>query len=252
MKWKDYNMSIVNDLLESLDMDVPVRNVLVGVHWTVICSRFCGLAATFTGEKPHGHEKARYVGHMHEKSVRELAELILSDNLLEASIGVAAINSLLPVDESRAAELNAVEVLIEHGQGKNIALVGHFPFIPKLRNAADQLWVIEQHPSEGEFPAESAGDLIPQADVVAITSSSLINHTLDGLLAFCRPESLVMMLGPSTPLSPVLFNYGISILSGSRVIDEDAVLRTVSQGATFQQVEGVRLLSVERDAWNSR
>jgi hypothetical protein len=33
-------------------------------------------------------------------------------------------------------------------------------------------------------------------------------------------------------------------------MDEAAVLRTVGQGATFQQVEGVRLLTFRRDAWN--
>ncbi|HLE50520.1 MAG TPA: DUF364 domain-containing protein [Anaerolineales bacterium] len=243
-------MNILNDLLDSLDMGAPIRTVLVGVHWTVVCSRFCGLASTFTGDKPHGHDPARSVGHLHEKSARELAEYARSDNLLEASIGVAAINSLLAVDESGAAEVNAVDVLIEHGRGKNVALVGHFPFISKLRLTAGQMWVIEQHPTDGEYPAESAADLIPQADVVAITSSALINHTLDGLLALCRPEALVMMLGPSTPLSPVLYNHGVSILSGSRVVDEAAVLRTVGQGASFQQVEGVQLITLRRGKWN--
>ena len=111
--------------------------------------------------------------------------------------------------------------------------------------------MLEQHPAEGDYPADAAINLIPQADVVAITSTALINRTLDGLLALCRPEALVMMLGPSTPLSPVLFNHGVSIISGSRVIDESAVLRTVGQGANFQQVEGVRLLTLRRDEWNS-
>jgi hypothetical protein len=236
-------MNILNDLLDSLDMDAPVRTVLVGVHWTVVCSRFCGLASTFTGDKPHGHDSARSVGHLHEKSARELAEYARSDNLLEASIGVAALNSLLEMDESQAVEINAVEVLIEHGRGKDVALVGRFPFIPKLRPAVGQLWVIEQHPAEDEYPAAAAADLIPQADVVAITSSALINHTLDGLLALCRPGSLVMTLGPSTPLSPVLFHCGVDIISGTQVDDEAAVLRTVGQGASFRQVEGVKLLT---------
>jgi hypothetical protein len=53
------------------------------------------------------------------------------------------------------------EVLADHGQGKNIALVGHFQFIPKLRQAAGSQ-VIEQRPVEGEFLAEAAGDLIPR------------------------------------------------------------------------------------------
>jgi uncharacterized protein (DUF4213/DUF364 family) len=240
-------MNILNDLLATLPDNAAVRSVLVGAHWTVVCSRYCGLASTITGDKPHGHEQVRDVGRLHLKSARELAEYAPSDNVLEASIGVAAINSLLDVDESRAVEINAGEVLAERGYGKNVALVGHFPFIPKLRQTAGQLWVIEQRPSEGEYPAKSAADLIPQADVVAITGTALINHTLDGLLALCRPNALVMILGPSTPLSPVLFEHGATIVSGARVIDEAAVLRTIGQGATFQQVEGVRLLTLRAE-----
>ncbi len=236
-------MSILDDLLNSLSVDAPVRSVLVGAHWTVVCSRHCGLAATLMGDHVHGHSQVRDAGRLHSKTAGELTEYARSDDLLEASLGVAAVNSLLDVDESRAVEINAVEVLIEHGHGRNVALVGHFPFIPKLRPAVGQLWVIEQRPAEGDYPAEAAADLIPQADVVAITSSALINHTLDGLLALCRSDSLVMALGPSTPLSPVLFAHGVGILSGSRVVDEAAVLRTVGQGASFQQVEGVRLLT---------
>jgi uncharacterized protein len=236
-------MVLLNDLLTSITEDAPVRSVLVGVHWTVVCSRHCGLASTLLGNKPHGHEKVRDVGSLHQKSARELAEFAQSDNLLEASIGVAAINSLLDLDMSLAVELNAGEVLADRGRGKKIALVGHFPFIPRLRQVAGQLWVIEQRPAEGEFPVGAAGDLIPQADVVALTGSALINHTLDGLLELCHPDALVMVLGPSTPLSPLLFEYGVTILSCSRIVDEAAALRTVGQGATFQQVEGVKLLT---------
>ena len=240
-------MNILDDLLNGLEVDAPVRSIFVGVHWTVVCSRHCGMAATLMDTHVHGHSQVRDAGHLHTKSARELAEYARSDNPLEASIGMAAINSLLEVDESRAVEINAMEVLIEHGQDKIVALVGHFPFIPKLRPAVGQLWVLEKRPAEGDYPAEAAPDLIPWADMVAITSTALINHTLDGLLALCRPEALVMMLGPSTPLSPMLFTHGVSILSGSMIVDEAAVLRTVGQGATFQQVQGVRLLTFRRN-----
>lgn len=241
-------MSLINDLLHAIQADALVRSVLVGAHWTLVCSRGCGLASTMIGDKPHGHEKVRDVGRLHLKSARELAEYIRSDNLLEASIGLAALNSLLEVDESFAVEINAAEVLQEHGAGKKVALVGHFPFIPRLRQAAAELWVIEQHPTEGEYPASAASELIPHADVVALTGSALINHTLEGLLALCQPQALVVVLGPSTPLSPVLFQYGVSILSGARVVDEVAALRTIGQGATFQQVEGVKLLTFTRES----
>jgi len=242
-------MNIIDSLIATLpEENVPVRSVLVGAHWTVVCSRHCGMASTLIDNHSHGHSQVKDAGRLHTKTARELAEYARSDNPLEASIGVAAINSLLEVDESSAVEINAFDVLTRHGHGRNVALVGHFPFIPKLRPAVGQLWVLEQHPAEGDYPAEAAADLIPQADVVAITSTALINQTLSGLLALCRPDALVMALGPSTPLSPVMFNHGINILSGSRVVDESAVQRTVAQAASFQQVEGVRLLTLQRDS----
>jgi uncharacterized protein (DUF4213/DUF364 family) len=239
-------MDLLNDILKSIDADAPVRSILVGAHWTVVCSRHCGMASTLAGDKPHGHEQVRDVGHLHLKSARDLAEYSLSENLLEASIGVAAINSLLDFDLGPAVEANASDLLEKHGRGRKVAIVGHFPFIPGLRKVAGQLWVIEQHPVEGDFPADSAADLIPQADVVALTGSALINHTLNGLLALCRKDALVMVLGPSTPLSPVMFDHGISFLSGTRILDEEAVLRTVGQGAIFLQVEGVSLVTLSR------
>jgi uncharacterized protein len=244
-------MTLIDDLLLNLSEDVPVREVLVGVHWTVVCSRGCGMASTIMGDKPHGHEKVRSVGKLHKLSAFELASYARSDNLLEASLGVAAINSLLEVDETRSVMLNAADLLISRGQGKDIALVGHFPFIPRLSQVAHDLWVIEQNPSPGEYPPEAASVLIPKAQVVALTGSALINHTLDQLLALCKPEALVVVLGPSTPLSPVLFEHGATLISGTQVVDEAAVLRTVSQGATFQQVEGVRLLTLGNEKLSS-
>jgi uncharacterized protein (DUF4213/DUF364 family) len=142
--------------------------------------------------------------------------------------------------------MNGSDVLMRMGAGRNVAIVGHFPFISRLRETIRHLWVIEQQPIEDDYPAGCASELIPRGDIVVITASALINHTLDDLLSLCRPDALVMILGPSTPLSPLLFDHGATIIAGSRVIDEAAVLRTVGQGATFQQVEGVRLLTFTR------
>jgi uncharacterized protein (DUF4213/DUF364 family) len=238
------SMDILEDLLEHLKIDHPVRSILVGVHWTVVCSRSCGLASTITAGLPHGQGRVREVGNLHRKSALELAQYARSDNPLEVSIGLAAINSLVEVNDGQVVEINAGEVIAHYGQGKNIAVVGHFPFIQSLKPLARQVWVIEQRPVEGEYPADAARDLIPQADIVALTGSALINRTLDSLLSYCQPGAVVLVLGPSTPLSPVLFSHGATLISGAQVIDEEAVLRTVGEGATFQQVEGVRLLTM--------
>jgi uncharacterized protein (DUF4213/DUF364 family) len=59
-----------------------------------------------------------------------------------------------------------------------------------------------------------------------------------------------MLLGPTTPLSEVLFDYGIDILAGSVVTDKETVLKSVSEGASFMQLKargGVRFVSMVRD-----
>jgi len=236
-------MTILDDLIASLPEDAPVHSVRVGVNWTVVCSRHCGISATLTSNHLHGQVPVPDVGRLCQKSARELAEWAHSTELLEASIGVAALNSLLSVDESLARQINAAEVLASLGRGKTVALIGRFHFVQQLRQSAGQLWVIEQLPREDEYPAEAAVDLLPTAEVVAITGTALINHTLDGLLALCSPGATVMVLGPSTPLSPLLFDYGVSIISGTQVVDEAAVLRTVKQAASLRQMEGVKLLT---------
>ena len=135
--------------------------------------------------------------------------------------------------------------------GKKVAIVGSFPFVPRLRRKVGQLWVLERHPVQGEWGAEEASNIIPQADVVAITGTSLINHTFEELIKLCRPEAFVLVLGPTTPLSPVLFDYGADVISGTLITDPEKVLRYISQGASFRQIKrskGVKLLTLARDS----
>ena len=55
-----------------------------------------------------------------------------------------------------------------------------------------------------------------------------------------------------TPLSPILFDYGIDLLYGSVVTAINPVLRVVGQGANFRQVHkaGVRLVSIASPEFN--
>ena len=110
---------------------------------------------------------------MTDKPPAELAHLAHSASLLEAAIGMATINSLLAVDLDACRELNAAELILKKGEGRNVAVVGHFPFLPRVREKAHRLWVIEKNPMEGDLPERAADTLIPQADVVGITGTAL-------------------------------------------------------------------------------
>jgi hypothetical protein len=128
-----------------------------------------------------------------------------------------------------------------------VAVVGHFPFLPRVREKAHQLWVIEKNPRKGDLPEDAADTLIPQADVVGITGTALTNHTLERLLELCSPRAYVVILGDTAPLSPLFFDYGVDAVCGTVVVDTELALRCVSQGATFRQIKGTRRLALEKN-----
>jgi uncharacterized protein (DUF4213/DUF364 family) len=244
---------ITEALLDGLEGDAPVRQVVMGAFWTAVVLDTnpvrCGLASTLRGEADYQGPPVPRAGSLLDYRARELAEWCQSSKTLEASIGLAAFNALNQVEEEACVEVNASDVIRERGAGRRVAIVGHFPFVEEVRRVAERCWVLELRPRPGDVPAERADELLPQADVVALTSTSLINHTFDDLISLCRPGSLVVMLGPSTPLSPQLLGAGVDVLSGTVVTDPVPVLRHVSQGGTFRQIRsggGLRLLSMMR------
>ena len=245
-------MNTIETLLESLQTDAPVTQVLVGAFWTAVVLDTdpprCGLASTLRPATHPSGPPVPQAGHLLERSGRELAAWLRSSSTLEASIGMAAFNALLNMNETACTEVNAEEIILERGTERRVAIVGHFPFVERVRRAAATCWVVELHPHPGDLPAEQATEVLPQADVVALTGTSLINHTFDALIGLCRPDAFVLLLGASAPLSPVLFKTGVDAVSGTLVTDPERVLRSVSQGATFRQIKragGLRLLTLQ-------
>jgi uncharacterized protein (DUF4213/DUF364 family) len=243
-------VSTIDTLLNSLQTDAAVRQVLVGAFWTAVVLEGdpprCGLASTLRAETHDEGPPVRQPGRLCQHRGRELAEWLRSTRILEASIGMAAFNALLEVDESACTDLNAEEVIVEYGTGRRVAIVGHFPFVDRVRRVAEACWVLELRPRPGDLAASQAAEVLPRADVVALTGTSLLNHTFDDLIALCQPDAFVVLLGASAPLSPLLLERGVDAVSGTKVVDVPAVLGAVGEGATFRQIPGKRLLTMMR------
>jgi len=238
-------MNIIDDLLSTLSYETPVRDIRLGPFQTAVLTRNCGLASTPHDPGPH-HDRTpvKEAGLLLEKEARTLAYLANSPSQMEVAIGMATINSLIEVDEQHCIELNAGDLLAEKGEGKRVAIVGHFPFVPRLRKMVKELWVIEKNPREDDFPEAEAENLIPKANVVGITGTAFTNHTIEHLLQLCSPKAYVVILGGTAPLSPVLFDHRIDAISGTKVTDANLALLCVSQGATFRQMKGIELLTM--------
>jgi uncharacterized protein (DUF4213/DUF364 family) len=252
-------MTPTNLLLDRLLPTLPDGNLLtvqVGLHWTAVVVEAggetrCGLAATLRDgtQSFTGTPDIPTAGQLTALSARGLAAFIHSDSLPEVSIGLATVNALLPRLKERWLDIHAGEVIARCGAGKKVVLVGHFPFVPHLRPRLGTLLVLEQDPQPGDLPASSAPEIIPQADVVAITAMTLLNGTFDSLMALRRPDALTLLIGPTTPLSPLLFESGLHIISGAVVEDIESTLRGVAQGANSHQLHGmgVRLVTMTAD-----
>ena len=230
--------AILNSLQES--DSIPIRDVRFGPYWTALLSRHCGLASTphTCHEADAGDRKNPITSDLIGRPALEVAEWASSNDPTRAAIGMAALNSLIEPDLSRASAVNARDLLIEQAPGRSVVIIGHFPFTEELRAAAGQLWVLELRPKPGDLPADRAKEVIPQADIVAITGVTLINHTFDELIAMRRPDSHVVMLGGSTPLSPLLFDFGVDVVGGTVVDDPIQAMGDVERGATFRQIKG--------------
>jgi uncharacterized protein len=244
-------MNILNDLLSTLPDGNAVK-VCIGLHCTsaVIESgglTGCGLASTLDKSYQNLNGAAQpQIGHLEEFSGRELASWSLSSNRAMASAGVAAINALLAPEFSYWMDLSAEEAVVLHGSGKTVAMIGNFPYVQRLKPHLGKLSVIECDPYTGNLTEDTAFKILPEADVVVIDSMTLVNHSLEILLGLCSPHAYVMLSGISTPLSPILFDYGINMLSGVVITAWAPVMKSVSQGANGRQVcrTGVRCATI--------
>jgi len=246
-----HSMDAICDLL--LDAAAGNRNariidLRIGPFWSVVhASCGAGMASTLRSEHHlHGETPIAGAGSLHRLAPMELAGRLRSASEPEAALGLAAVNALLGPPDGHLTEHNAAAVLAERGAGKRVAMIGRFPFADRLEPACGELWVFERGDGRrpGDLDADMLDELLPQADVVAVTSTTIINRTLPEILDRLRPDAFVLMLGPSTPLAPRLFDLGVDLLCGTVIVDPQAVMLAVSQGAVTRQITGVRRVSL--------
>ncbi len=91
----------------------------------------------FDGIGRHQHGRGPDIpdaGHLLDFSARELAQHALSERMPLSSLGMAALNALLPdPPEADLVDINAEDVIARYGAGKSVVLIGSFPFIPRAR-----------------------------------------------------------------------------------------------------------------------
>lgn len=112
--------------------------------------------------------------------------------------------------------------------------------LKKLKQRNKPFAVLELDPStlksdELEYfvPFAKAHEVVPKADLLVITGTTLINDTLEGLLEKRKPGAEIIVVGPTASMLPeAFFRRGVTRIGGVMVTDADRVLNVIGQAGS--------------------
>lgn len=189
-----------------------------------------------------------FPGKLTGRRAADVAREALSGHGIRRAVGIATVNALADFcwqrrphpDVELCAGIDAFDAT-EIRKGDRVVVVGAFiPFLKELKRRDQPFLVLEQDPAtlkadELPFfrPAEQAAKILPESDVVLITGSTLVNNTLEHLLALARPETRVTIVGPTVGMLPDAFlAHGADILGCVRITEPDAFLDLLAEGGS--------------------
>ncbi len=207
---------------------------------------------TYRGGARHGAIRPPHSG----RPLKDVAAYVKSWNLQEASLGIAAINAFYntpelvrrwlakPLQELRSP--GAFTSMLDAIDGKKVAVIGHFPDMEAAAERCD-LSVLERNPQDGDLPDFAAEYVLPEQEFVFITGTAITNKTLPRLLEVCAGATVVLV-GPSVPLVPWWFDYGVDVLAGTVVMDTPRLWRYCQEGGDKGVFEaGAWMIDIRRD-----
>lgn len=228
--------SLIRAMLDSLARpEAMVEEVVFGEKFlAVVAGGRVGLSSLLGAgpDEPGLEEVRRAPG----RTAAALAENVTSDSPFCISLGLAAMNAAnSPSPESLTSGKGAsAEERIAQLGGK-VGLVGEFPFVASLRSKVD-LHLFELRDVPGAVPAHLWDETLAGLDVLAVTGTALLTRRMAYFLTRAR-QATILVLGPSTPLSASLFDYGADYLCGSVVTEQERVLGGIRAGLPFHQVK---------------
>jgi uncharacterized protein len=245
----------VTDILGRELEGIAVERAVIGLFFTGV-KLTAGVAGTSATPRdaipgdiccPVSARSAGFAG-LAGRPAAELMQDALALNGLSRAVGIATLNALAELcwrrrPAPRVELLAATDAFdaTEFHNSDRVVLVGAFiPFLKELKRRRQPYLVLEQNPDalkpeEMPFyrPAELASEIVPAADVLLITGATLLNDTLEDLLALARPEARITVLGPTVGMLPDAFlARGADVLGSVRITQPDAFLDLLAEGGS--------------------
>lgn len=245
-------------LLDHCSSHAPVDQLMIGLVWTLCRGNDGGTGLAMS--PGIATRTLAWSGSLTGKPINDLAAWILEWNPYQATVAMAAINSCInnrPMPESVAldnkgdhANLAVFEYFLPQLHDKKVVVVGHYPGIERYSDQM-RLSILEKQPVADDLPDSACEFLLPNADWVFLTASSIPNKTFPRLAELACHAKTVLM-GPTVPWLPQLHEFGIDYLAGVEVTDADALYHTAAQGGGVRIFErGLRYRIAELTPANS-
>lgn len=237
-------------LLDYCSSTQTIDQITMGQVWTVCQQRRhrkidCGLAMTPAAVT----RTLQWSGTLAGRGLKDLAKWITEWDPHQAAVGMAAVNcsiNAMQMPETQlldftqgSANLTVFEHFLPLTEGQKVVVIGHYPGIEQYSEKHG--WqVLERVTLPGDYPDPASEFLIPEADWVFISASSIPNKTFPRLAELAASAKTVLM-GPTVPWLPELYEFGIDYLAGVEVIDANALYQTAAEGGGVRIFEtGVR------------
>ena len=245
----------VTDILGGALDGITVERAVVGLFFTGV-KLSCGTAGTCATPQDAGPADICCPLDAHRVAFRRIAGRPAAEVMQDAAnggglaraLGIATLNALADLCWQRRPH---PEVDLRPGadafdatgwrEGEQVVLVGAFiPFLKELKRRRQPYLVLERSPvalkaEELPFyrPAEEAPEVVPAADVLLVTGSTLLTDTLEDLLALARPAARVTVVGPTVGMLPDAFlARGADILGSVRITRPDDFLDLLAEGGS--------------------
>jgi uncharacterized protein len=221
--WEWWGVDRLYDDLVLGTEETETRRIVCGPRWLMVEGpRGAGLAYL----PRHPRDLLPRLSELSKLSLRDLARFCQSWNPLEAALGVAALNAHYNAYDLEAAAGNGVRGF--RSAPGPVVVIGAFPGVDSI---LPDCAIIETDPRPGEYPTAAMETLLPGCGGAIVNSSALINRSLTRILRLARHRA-VALIGPSTPLSPRLYDYGLAVLGGFVARDPKGLAQAVEAGAT--------------------
>ncbi|HMV92466.1 DUF364 domain-containing protein [Thauera aminoaromatica] len=165
------------------------------------------------------------------------------DAEIRRTLGFAAANALSRTVMERIgfAPPRATDSIggIDPQAGDHVGMVGLFtPLLKQVTAAGAQLTVIELNPDyAGHYDGYRVtldAAALEDCNKVLSTSTILLNHTVDDMLAHCRNARRIVLIGPSAGCLPdPLFARGVTVVGGSWITDRAGFIDALRRGESW-------------------